>query len=151
MLVVIALVMMISLGTIYSLMDSFGGYSYHGDRDVLLSALQHARAESMADICRGSSCTIGKSYGVAIRPSDHPSSYVIFQTETASPTYQGRSIEDQNQDIMLDASTNTARDEVVFNSGTGNITSGTKNFVVTDSHRTSTITVTKYGTISWTN
>ena len=151
--VVIVIMMIVGGISIYLGINSFRGYSYHGDRDTLLSALSHARAEAMANICRGNSCTDGKPYGVAIRPADYPNSYVIFQTENNNPTYLGRTLEDKDADAPIDATLTVSPAEIVFMQESGNTTSNTDTtFILTDNtSHTSTITINTEGQILWTN
>jgi prepilin-type N-terminal cleavage/methylation domain-containing protein len=152
MLVVMSLIIAaISLGLFFDF-SSFYGYYFHGDRDALITALQHARSEAIANVCRGTSCLDGRPHGVAIRPSDNPNSYVIFQSGAGSSDYANR---DDEFDVILDSdptiTISGSITEVVFTQLSGNVdTPG--NFVLTDATgRTSTIDINSEGQISWTN
>ena len=153
--IVIALIIIIaSIGFFFSL-DSYRSYYFHSDRDILVSALQRARAEAVGNTCGGPSCTDGKPHGVAIRPADHPNSYVLFQTEnTASPRYASRTAEDKNMDILLDANPNVAIGgvtEIVFTQLSANANPYGSISLTDSTGRTSTISVNNAGQIIWTN
>jgi len=144
-----------SLG-LYFGFSNFYGHSFNSNRDILISVLQHARAEAIANICRGNSCEDGKPHGVAIRPNDYPNSYVIFQTESViTPTYSGRTSEDTDQDVPIDANPNfdySGLNEVVFRQLSGEAISP-GSIVISDNTgtHTSTITINSEGQILWTN
>ncbi|MDQ5922518.1 MAG: GspH protein [Patescibacteria group bacterium] len=147
MVIVLALITIVGGLGLYFGLDSLRGYSFHSDRDVLVSVLQHARSEAISNICRGEGCTDGKPHGVFIRPPEHPKSYVIFQ----GTDYANRDID---YDVVIDASSSTSFsgiNEIVFERLSGNaITIGDIN-LVDDRNHTSTISISSMGQILWTN
>ena len=150
-LVVLTLISIIGGIIIYFGFDSFRGYSYHDDRNGLLSLLQHARSEAMVNICRGSTCSGGKPHGVAIRPSNHPDSYVLFQTEFLNPTYSNRTDDDKASDIIISATSSSNSNEIVFSPLSGNTTSSVIITIqLTDNQaHSSIISINPVGQISW--
>lgn len=130
----------------FALMVSFDAYrdsSYHADRAALIAALQHARAESIDDVCEGEACTGGTPHGVSIEPSR----YVIFQ----GLSYASR---DADADEIIDADptiSHSGLSEVVFAISSGDVAQ-TGDILLTDaSGHTSTTTIGSEGQISWTN
>lgn len=151
---VMAFVAIIGGFTLAVSMDSFRGYMFHSDRDLLVTALQRARSQAIGNVCLGALCSNGKPHGVAIRPADNPNAYVIFQTETATPTYAARTADDKVQDIAIETNAGTtftpASAEFVFTNLSGNVIApGT--ITVAASGHSSTITVGTEGQIQWTN
>jgi len=153
--VVIGLVIIVLSFGLFFDFDSFRSYSFHGDRDTLLSALQHARAEAMANICRGSSSECGeggKSHGVKILDDR----YVIFQGETYNPSSPYNAVLDASLTI-----THSGISEITFTQLSGNAsTEGADcettptpvcNITLTSGARISTITINSEGQIIWTN
>lgn len=138
--VVIGLVsVVLGFGFFFDL-DNLRFNSFRGDRDTLVSTLQHTRAEAMANICRGL-CTDGKPHGVKI----FPDKFVIFQGED----YSSR---DTDFDIFLEASSSVVHDgtdEVVFTQLSGKADPG--EIIFTSEAHTSTITINSEGQIIWTN
>jgi Tfp pilus assembly protein FimT len=122
-------------------MDTFRGSTFQGDRDLLVSLLQRARAQSINNMCTASGCTDGKPHGVAIVGN----TYVLFE----GSSYTGPS----TSDSVLSASQMIARSgatEVVFSQLAGTTTSK-KEFTLTYGDRISTTTVETNGRIWWTN
>jgi Tfp pilus assembly protein FimT len=123
-------------------MDSYRGYTFHTERDVLIAALQHARAQAVGNVCLGAGCTTGKAHGVYIQPDK----FVIFQ----GSSYATR---DTAQDSVIPAATSVLHSgisEVVFSELSGNSsTPGT--ISVSANGRTSDITIGALGQIVWTN
>lgn len=149
-LVVLGLVGVIGGFALFVSMETFRGSSFHSDRDLLVAALQRARAESMNNTCIGT-CTDGKIHGVAVKPADHPSSYVVFQT---SSTYAGRSTSDKDVDSLFGASPaitpGGSLSEVQFSQLTGNpVVSG--DISLTGLGKTSDIHIESEGRIYWSN
>jgi prepilin-type N-terminal cleavage/methylation domain-containing protein len=143
--ILIVLGLMTILGSL-TLCVSFGTYrdsSYHTDRAQLISALQHARAESIDDICDGAYCVSGMPHGVFIQ-SD---AYVIFQ----GANYTSR---DPAIDAVIDANpaiTHSGLSEVVFATSSGDV-STTGTIVLTDmSGHASTTTIGGDGQVTWSN
>ena len=81
-LVVIGLVLMLSTVTLLVSFDTYRGSNFRNDRDLLLATLERARAQSINNLCVGSTCNVvqnSRPHGVAIRPNGQPNSYVVFQ------------------------------------------------------------------------
>ncbi len=129
--------------------DSFRGHSFNSDRDTLISALQHARAKAVNNICRGdgSECSGGKPHGVYI--DDLNDKYVIFQGSNYSSS--------SPFNVILDASPTMTYEvgslaKIVFEQLSGNVTSvGDIKLKDDASGRTSVITINSEGQIIWTN
>lgn len=138
-LVVVALFIVLTSLSIYLSFDMYRGYAWRTEQDVIVSALQKARAQSMANLCLGS-CTDGKRHGVAILADK----YVIFQGDS----YAAR---DVSFDEAFDASPvvghSPVNTEVVFERLSG-ATSGF-NLTLTDPIRSTVISVNGVGRISW--
>ena len=151
------LVVIASLGLYYDF-DSFRSSSFHADRDSLVSALQHARIQAMSNVCLGgSACTDGRSHGVRIRPADHPTSYVIFQSGDGNSNYLNR---DDDFDSIFEINPTTKNgvnmqpdeiDEVLFEQLSGDVTVDGVITLTDDAGHTSIITISSEGQISWTN
>lgn len=156
--IVISIIIIVGgIGLFFGL-DTLRGYSFHSDRDVLVSALQHARAEAMANICRGSDCDAGgKPHGVYIDTANRK--YIIFQ----GANYASR---DSDQDAPVDANSLTTWkgvNEVVFAELSGDASSADSSpdcaseaepicIILGDqAARTSAITVNSEGQIVWSN
>lgn len=149
--IVVGLLAIIGSFTLVLSFNSYKGYLYRTDRDVLVAALQHARALAIGNVCSGTTtnCTDGRAHGVAIRPVDHPESYVIFQ----GPSYANR---DQAVDSELDSAPTTVfpggtdLSEVVFKQLSGSATTSGTITMTDDAGRSSVITIGPDGQISWT-
>lgn len=154
-LIVIGIIAVVAGAGVFIDFDSFRGYSFHSDRDILISALQHARAEAVSNICRGGDCENGgKKHGVKILTDK----YVIFQGND----YNSR---DVDYDAFLDASPATGRSgitEVVFAQLSGNASSISSSgdcatlpeplcIILQGGTRSSVITINSEGQILWTN
>ena len=74
--VVMAILSIVAAISLAVSMDSYRGYAFRGDRDMLVAVLQKARSQAINNICRGSSCTNGKPHGVHFAS---PGQYVIFE------------------------------------------------------------------------
>lgn len=145
--VVLALITLVGGIGLYFGFDSLRSFSFHSDRDNLISVLQHARSLAISNICKGADCEEGKPYGVSIKPEEYSSSYVIFQGES----YEER---DEEYDIAIEMKSSTKYEgdsEITFEQLSGD-TSGTKEITVIDERgNTSLISINKEGQIKWTN
>jgi prepilin-type N-terminal cleavage/methylation domain-containing protein len=152
MLVVISLILILGGLTLFFGIDSLRGYSFHSDRDVLVSTLQHARSEAISNICRGDTnkCANGsKPQGVYIDTTNRK--FIIFQ----GSSFVSRDIE---QDVSLDFNPGTvfpndgSIHEIVFTQLSGDV--AIPGFITiteaTDTH-TSKIEINKEGQILWSN
>jgi prepilin-type N-terminal cleavage/methylation domain-containing protein len=141
--VTIALIGIIGGTAVYFGIDSFRGYSFHSDRDLLVTSLQHARSQAIGNNCLGSSCTDGKPHGVLIQPDK----FVVFQGISFATA-------DHDVDVIVEANptiTKSGLSEVVFKQLSGDV-STVGDIVLTDSvGRVSTTTVGSEGQILWTN
>lgn len=91
--VVVSMLMAIGALVVFINFNTWRGYAFRGECDLLTSVLQKARNQSINNICLGSGCIDGRPHGVAIRPPDRPNKYVIFQ---------GNSYTDPAHDFSLD-------------------------------------------------
>ncbi len=143
-----------SMGLFYGL-DNLWGHSFRSDRNTLISALQHSRAEAVANICRGD-CEDGKPHGVYIDTTKQE--YILFQGNKYSPT--------DNYNLGLEVKYNISYsgvDEIVFNQLSGEviyaaedeteIKDGPWNITLTDNvtGKNSVISINSEGQILWTN
>lgn len=148
-LVVMTIITLVGASGVFFGVDMYRGYSFHSDRDMLVVALQHARAQAVGNVCLGSGCTDGRSHGVAILPN----AFIAFQGVCfASPCV--RDPHDSVVDATLDANPNIAHggsvSEIVFSQLAATTTGGT--ITLTDiTGRSSTITIGTEGQIIWTN
>jgi prepilin-type N-terminal cleavage/methylation domain-containing protein len=62
-------------------MATYEGGSFNNEQNLLVSALQKARSQSMSAVCAGSACTAGVAHGVDIEPTQ----LVIFQGSSYNP------------------------------------------------------------------
>jgi len=138
-LIVMALVGLVGGFALFVSMETFRGSSFHADRDLLIAALQRARAESMNNTCLGS-CSDGLAHGVHIQ-SDK---YVVFQGNT----YNAADPLNQSYESSP-ATTKTGATDILFAQLSGASAGGT--ITLTGSSRTSVVTVGTEGQISWTN
>ena len=150
--IVISIIIIASAFSGFINLDSYRGYSFRSERDTLVSGLQHARAQAIANVCRGVSCNDGRSQGVAIRPDDSGSSYVIFQSGSTSPEYAQR---DSDFDVFLESSKNIVTggsiNEVVFAQLSGNVLNPGSIVLTDNAGNSSTIFINSEGQILWTN
>lgn len=142
-LVVLGIITIIGSISIIMGVDDYRRQLFRSDRDLLVTALQHARAQSVSSICLGSGCTGGKPHGVYIGADE----YVMFQ----GASYATR---DSDVDAVIEADSNITQSgisEVVFEQLSGDVlTPG--DIVLTDSlGRVSTTTVGSEGQIFWTH
>ncbi|MBI3630784.1 MAG: hypothetical protein HY221_00390 [Candidatus Sungbacteria bacterium] len=125
--------------------DTYRGSSFRSDRDLLVALLQHARAQSISNVCAGSSCADdGAKHGVHVDGTNH-----IYTAFTGTSYVAG---DPQNQ-IFEEAPTVTPTPttfDVVFNQLDGTIASA-QTIKLDALGKTSTITIDPSGKISWTN
>mgnify|MGYP003393241446 CR=1 FL=1 len=142
-LVVLGIITIIGSISIIMGVDDYRRQLFRSDRDVLITALQHARAQSVSNICLGDGCDNGKPHGVYISDDE----YIMFQGES----YATR---DTDVDAVIDADSDIEQSgisEVVFEQLSGDVSSP-GDIVLTDSlGRVSTTTVGSEGQIFWTH
>jgi Tfp pilus assembly protein FimT len=143
--ILIVLGLMTTLATL-TLFISFGTYrdsSYHDDRAMLIAALQHARAESIDDVCIGTTCVTGMPHGVSIQEDR----YVVFQGTSFVSRYT-------DADQVIEANPNINRTgliEILFAPSSGNAQiTGTITLSDMSGH-VSTTTIGSQGQILWSN
>ncbi len=143
--VVLTLITLIGGFGIYFGFNNFRADSFRSDRDIFVSALQHARSEAVANICHGDSsvCDGGNPFGVKILDDK----FIIFEGATYDP--------DSELNVKLEANkaiTHAGISEVIFEPLTGDVSS-TGNIILTDptTGKTSTISINSEGQILWTN
>ena len=135
------LVIITSVG-LYFDFDNFRSYSFHGDRDTLVSSLQHARSQAVSNICYGT-CADGKPHGVYIEDDQ----YIIFQGSSFATR-------DAGFDTLIEANpsiNHTGLDEVVFDQLTGDATAGDITLTDPANGRESVISINSEVQILWTN
>lgn len=140
---VIALVSLCAGYGMFFSMDSYRSHSFYTDRDALVSLLQHARAESMSNICGGTGCTGGLQHGAVVE-SDR---YVLFE----GANYSTR---DASQDITIERSplmSATGLTEAIFAVGSGDVATTGTIYLSDASHHESDISIGSEGQISWTH
>lgn len=82
-LVVMGILVIVAGFGLFVSMDSFRGYSFHSERDSLISILQKARSQAVNNMCFGASaCTSGKAHGVHIAVQGGVLTYTVFQGNT---------------------------------------------------------------------
>lgn len=117
-LIVMGLVAIVGGMTAVIGLDGLQGYLYRSDESQVLTALQHARAQAMGNVCLGPACSDGMPHGVAVMPNDHPNAVVVFQ----GASYATR---DSSLDAIIDlhpTTTHSGIGEVVFAQLSGNVT-----------------------------
>lgn len=145
---VMAFIAIVGAFTMLVSMDSYRGYNFHSERDLLIAALQHARAQAIGNVCNGSGCTTGKPHGVHIEADK----FVVFQGASYHDTP-----EDAALDSVIPANTVvghgagcTPSCDFIFTQLSGNVAApGT--IVLSSEGRTSTITIGAQGQIFWDN
>ena len=141
-LMVVAIMTLVGGTAAFIGLDSFRGFLFRSDRDVLVTLLQHVRAEAMGNICRGTNCTHGESQGIEIMPD----AFLLFQ----GGEYVSR---DTSLDLRIDANpllNHTGTTEIIFTPVSGTTTGGAITFTSPDGHE-SVVTVDTEGQIAWTN
>lgn len=155
-LVVIGILAIIASFGLYFSMDSFQGSSYRDELDLMTSSIQHARAQSMNNVCFGSSCIDGKPHGVHFYQSGdiNDDKYVIFQGTSFDVDDEiNQVIKFDNKTVYVDSASPI---DIVFNRLSGDlILSGSetnKSIILKDGmgHST-TIEVNSEGRIDWWN
>lgn len=119
--------------------DAYRGTSLRADRDLLVALLQHARAQAIHNICVGGACTDGMSHGVHVEPD----AYVM---------YQGAVYAEGDTYVVFPAAPTLTRTtgDVTFSRLSGT-TTGVAFTISDDTGRSSTVTVSAEGRITWTD
>jgi Tfp pilus assembly protein FimT len=123
-------------------MDVFRRSTFQQDRNLLVAALERARAQAQHNICLGTNCMDGEPHGVALVRN----TYVLFQGRD----YANRDIE-QDDRLENNASIHrTGNTEIVF-SQLSATTSGGVITLSDEAGRMSVISIAQNGRISWTH
>lgn len=140
--VVMAIFILVSSFSLIFSMGSFNHSTFRGDRDLFVSMLQRARAQSISNMCIAPGCADGTSHGVKIVGN----TYVLFE----GSSYATR-ISDADSVFEANAAVTRSGDsEVVFAQLTGT-TIVQREFVHMGSGQISTTTVQTNGRIFWTD
>ena len=142
-LIVIALFAFVGGSALIISMDSYRGFSFRNERDVIISALQKARSQAINNMCFGASCTDGKAHGLHVASPN----LTLFQGgsySVADPLNEV--ISANNNSAVLSGLT-----DVVFAQLSGDVASPGTITVTDTSLHTSSITINSEGRITWTN
>jgi prepilin-type N-terminal cleavage/methylation domain-containing protein len=123
--------------------DSWRGYTFRSERNLLVSVLHKARSQSISNICLGSAltCTDGKPHGVKIQGDK----YIIFQ----GASFIARDAAfDQNIDAAGTVS-HAGISEVVFAQLSGDAVGTAGDIIFDDGIRTVTISINNEGRINF--
>ncbi len=139
-------------------MNSYRSGSFRNDRDAAVSMLQRARAQSINNVCRGSSCTDGKPHGVRFYPKGNADDdkFIIFQGVNFHDTADDALVDEPAQfssfTVYVDSSTTDPID-IIFDRLSGNLLNAASTSLILkdEAGNTSVIDVNSEGRISWTN
>ena len=139
--VVMSLFVIIAGLGLFVSMDTYRGFMFRSERDVVVSLLHKARSQALNNMCFGT-CTGGKPHGVHFAAGQ----YTIFQ----GYTYAGRDVAVDEITVSQNlAATVSPLVDIVFSPLAATTTGAT--FTVTQGSNTSVITVGAEGQIQWTN
>ncbi len=128
--------------------DSYRKVVFHSDRNLLVAALQRARAQSMGNICLGAGCVDGKPHGVHV--TDDAAGMVVSYT-----VFQGASygLEPAYNDVISAnrGTKHTGVSDVVFAQLSGRANPSGDITLVDSLGNQSVVTVGSEGEIRWTN
>ena len=149
-LIVVTIITVVAASSIYFGIDSLRAYAFHSDRDLLVAALQHARAEAVGNICQtnsDSTCTDGRSHGVHVSGD----TITIFQTSATILDYAHRDVSADAPITMSARTTFTGAPDVIFAQLSGDVPVPGSMTLTESSGKTTTITIGGEGQILWTN
>lgn len=137
-----------SLGTFVSITD-FQNNSFRDERDLLVIALEHARALAMHNICEGI-CTDGKAHGVHIETNAGViSQFIIFQGTLYNKNNPSNIIIEVGKNFSK-IITLTGPTDIYFQQLSGSADPTT--FTLSDNlTHSSIVSINDEGQISWTN
>ncbi len=140
MLVVIGIIVMFIGVSLFIDMNNFRGNAFRGERAILVTLLQTARADSLNNIDQ-------MPHGIALFPADYPNSYVLF--EGSNYTASDPSLREPT-DAQYPVTFTDSPSEVVFSQLSGNANYD-GDIVMNDTQRglSATISINKEGRISW--
>jgi Tfp pilus assembly protein FimT len=140
--IVMAFIAIVGSFSLLVSMDSYRSYNFYTERDLLISALHHARAQAVGNVCTGAGCSTGKPHGVSIQSNK----FIVFQ----GVSYAARDI---SEDAVIPANASVAHGglaEVVFTQLSGN--SPIPGVItISGNGRSSNITIGVQGQIFWSN
>lgn len=145
-LVVMGIFIMVGGLALFVSMETYRGASFRSDRDLLIAALQHARAQAMNNICFGACIgNDGQPHGVHIQ-SDK---YIIFQ----GSTYDSSDSNNAAFDSTITTVKTPATLDIVFSqlSGTTSCSSECAVTLTDQTGHVSVATTTAEGRIYWSN
>jgi len=142
MIVVMGIFALVGGTALFVSMETFHGSNFRSDRNLLAAALQHARAQSMNNMCLGAGCADGKPHGVKILPDN---SIVLFQG--ASYATRDASVDSV---FHLNIAAATGANEIVFSQLSGASVATTVS-VTDQAGHVSTMTISSEGRIAWTH
>ncbi len=152
-LVVIGILAIIASFGLFFSMENYRGSSFRDERDLLVSTLQHSRAQAVNNVCFGSPCPDGKPHGIHFFPKGDPSDdrFVVFQGasfhDTADDALVDEVIKFDNRAVYIDTSLPV---DIIFDRLSGN--SDDKSIILKDdAGHTSTVDINQAGRIDWTN
>lgn len=149
--VVIGMIAIVSSIGLFVSMETYHNSSFHNSRDVLISALQHARSQAVNNVCVGT-CTDGKPHGVHIifDASGNASKFIVFQGSSYNPSDTTNTSFEVGKNVSSNFKV-TGMTDVVFTELSGNpVTIGTLN-LSNNIGESSVITIGAEGQIKWTN
>jgi prepilin-type N-terminal cleavage/methylation domain-containing protein len=139
-LIVIGMLAIVSGFGLFMSMETYRASNYHSDRNLLIATLMRARAEAINNICLGGACTDALPHGVHIQTN----AYIMFQGSTYDPS------DPQNSSFEADIySSHSFSGDVIFSQLSGT-TSAPIAITLNSAGRTSNITISRLGRISWT-
>ena len=144
-LVVIGIFAMLSAISLIVSLDSYRGYMFRNERDLVVTSLQKARSQSVNNVCYGT-CVNGKPHGVAFSPVQT----IIFQgTSFALRDISADEVMKRSYDAV--SITPGSLGEVVFAQLSGDVTTPGYVTITDGTAHTSTTTISSNGQITWTN
>ena len=143
------LIVVAGFGLIVSF-DDYRGFNFRNERDIIVNVIQKARGQAINNMCYGAGCTDGKPHGVYFGTAGK---YIIFQGASYDATHLSA---DAQQDEVIDAKDGAAAlsgmTSATFNRLRADATTvGGTALTVTQSGRTSVITIEPEGRVWWTN
>lgn len=146
--VVVAIIVIIGSVTMATNMDSFRGYSFRDERDILINTLTRARSMAVNNMCFGETCEGGKPHGIHFEADK----YTIFQGSTwASRDGEVDEVIEINPVIEISTSLLLPFD-VIFAQLSGDVLIGVLDITISDdTFHTSIISLNSEGQIKWTN
>lgn len=139
-LVVLGLVAIVGGFSLVMGVDTFKKQIFRSDRDLLISALQRARALAISNTCFGPTCTTGLPHGVRIEPEQ----FIIFQGNSFDPADEYNEVVEITGGAIF-----TGPSEVIFQPLSG-IVLLPGDIVIAALGSVSTTTVGAEGQIFWT-